>query len=70
VGRGKVGFGKQTTATAHVSADASVTIDLYWESGTTAPTAPPTGYEDYVRASELDLDFGLLGKYYAWIKAA
>ena len=53
-----------------MSADASVTIDLYWESGTTAPTAPPTDYEDYVRAPELDLDFGLLGKYYAWIKAA
>jgi len=63
-----VGFGKQTTATAHVTADASVTVKLWWEPGTTEPTAPPVGYEDYVRAAELDLDFGLLGKYYAWIK--
>ena len=65
-----MGFGKQTTATAHVTADATVTVKLYWELGTTEPTTPPTGYEDYVRAAELDLDFGLLGKYYAWIKAA
>ena len=52
-----------------MTADATVTVKLYWEPGTTEPTAPPTGYEDYVRAAELDLDFGILGKYYAWIKA-
>jgi len=41
-----------------------VTTDLTWIKGDTEPTAP-TGYE---RAPELDLDFGLLGKYWAFLK--
>lgn len=42
------------------------TTSFQWIQSDTEPTAP-TGYE---RAAELDLDFGVLGKYWGFVKTA
>ena len=55
-------FSKSVTTTKSV--DVTWTNEFEWIKGDTEPSAP-TGY---VRAPEIDLDFGILGKYWGFIK--
>ena len=55
-------FAKTITKTITFSKD--VTTDFQWIRSETEPTTP-AGFE---RASELDLDFGILGKYWGFDK--
>ena len=55
---------RQVVTAASVSIN--VTTDLKWILGATEPTVP-TGY---VRAIELDLDLGLAGKWWAFLKVS
>jgi len=44
----------------------TVTTDFKWISGDTEPITP----EGYERASELDLDFGVFGKLWGFMKVS
>ena len=50
--------------TKGVQTTVSITTDFKWIGGETEPTTP----EGYVRASELDLDFGIMGKLWGFVK--
>lgn len=50
-----------------VTVTAKETKQFKWLLSPTEPTAPPEGY---TRFPDLDLDFGVLGKYWAYVKTA
>jgi len=47
-----------------ISVEVTVTLLFKWLLSSTEPTAP----EGYTRAPDMDLDFGVLGKYWAFVK--
>lgn len=56
------------SVTKHISAtlDVPVRADVRWISGETEPPVP----DGYTRAAELDIDLGLFGHWWAFIKVS
>ena len=57
---------KQVTKTVQATLDVPVTADVRWISGETEPSAPA----GYTRAPELDIDLGLFGHWWAFLKVS
>lgn len=57
---------KQVSKTVSTTLDVPVTADVRWISGETAPSAPA----GYTRAAELDIDLGLFGHWWAFLKVS
>lgn len=55
---------KSLTKTVSAPVNVSITADLKWILSVTEPTLPA----GYVRASELDINLGIAGKFWAYIK--
>ena len=61
-----VEINESVTKTVSSTLDVEVTADVKWISGETEPPAP-TGYK---RAAELDIDLGLFGHWWAFLKVS
>ncbi len=57
---------KSVTKTIPVTLDVPVTADVKWISGETEPPAPA----EYTRVAELDIDLGMFGHWWAFLKVS
>ena len=57
---------KSVSKTVSTTLDIPVTADIKWISGETEPPTPA----DYTRAPELDIDIGLFGHWWAFLKVS